>query len=227
MKIYLVRHGLTKSNTHGLLYYGDEPLSQEGIDDLLRKKVIYEDLDISYSYCSPLLRAKMTFEILFPNLIVNEYRNDIVEFDINDEASNDQDKKAIKEKAIKSLNETGTIDKVGDGESFEQFMQRIDSFMHEIINQHQDDENILVVSHGLAISAMVMVLFETDSVIFDLIPPNGLGYLIDTNTHKCKKIFFNQKDEEPIIADIKTQENNEEESYNLFIQGRYIDLKKK
>ena len=67
-KLHLIRHGLTQGNLDGL-YVGsatDLPLCAEGRAQLktLRKDFVYPRVDTVF--VSPLLRAKETAEILFP-----------------------------------------------------------------------------------------------------------------------------------------------------------------
>ena len=67
-KLHLIRHGLTQGNLDGL-YVGsatDLPLCAEGRAQLktLRKDFVYPRVDTLF--VSPLLRAKETAEILFP-----------------------------------------------------------------------------------------------------------------------------------------------------------------
>lgn len=66
-KIHLIRHGLTRANLEGL-YCGvtDLPLCPEGTAELTHLAATYSYPFVDVVYCSPLLRARQTAEILFP-----------------------------------------------------------------------------------------------------------------------------------------------------------------
>ncbi|WP_423364459.1 histidine phosphatase family protein [Mycoplasma sp. P36-A1] len=219
MKLYLVRHGLTDSNVNGKMYYGDEALTQEGIDDLLDKKNVYKNLTFDYAYCSPLLRTKMTFELLFPNKMVDEYREDIIEFDLGDASDFNGSKKELKKYITEQLMTTNDIPELANGELFCDFEKRINNFMNELIKNNIHKDNILVVSHGLAISAMVKHVLETNDIIFSLVPPNGLGYIIDFDEKVCKKIIHNNKIENVVFGDGMTI--GKVDDHSKFIDGKF------
>lgn len=59
--IYLIRHGLTESNRKKIYAgWGEEPLIQEGIDDLLQTARKLKELEIKKIYSSPIQRAVQT-----------------------------------------------------------------------------------------------------------------------------------------------------------------------
>ena len=66
-KIHLLRHGLTQANLDGL-YCGstDLPLCPEGVVDLRRLAGEYSYPYVDVIYCSPMLRARQSANILFP-----------------------------------------------------------------------------------------------------------------------------------------------------------------
>lgn len=66
-KIHLIRHGITTANLEGT-YCGvtDLPLCPEGAADLNRLAETYSYPFVDVIYCSPLLRARQSAEILFP-----------------------------------------------------------------------------------------------------------------------------------------------------------------
>lgn len=73
MKIYLLRHGLTQYNVEKR-YQGtrDIPLSEEG-----RTQLIKADISPSKVYVSPLIRARSTADIVFPDaeqVVVHDFR---------------------------------------------------------------------------------------------------------------------------------------------------------
>ena len=64
MKVFLVRHGQTDTNINNLYNFRGEDINQKGIQQAedLREKI--KDMDFDIIYCSPLLRARHTAEII-------------------------------------------------------------------------------------------------------------------------------------------------------------------
>ena len=68
-KLHLIRHGLTQGNLDGR-YIGsgtDLPLCAEGRAQLEELKAKCQYPDVPLVFCSPMLRAQQTAEVLFPN----------------------------------------------------------------------------------------------------------------------------------------------------------------
>ncbi|MDF9867503.1 alpha-ribazole phosphatase [Bacilli bacterium PM5-3] len=189
MKIYFVRHGRTQGNIDQI-YNGtiDEVLADIGKEDLSEKKSIYKNLKFDYIYCSPLTRCKQTFDILFPDDQVDEYREDLIEMDFGDWAGTKYEKK------FTELQEQGYTwnDYVDpeNGETYESLFSRTTNFLKEVISKHKNDENILVVCHGLVIAAIMKKHFIQDEIMYYLSPKNGLGYIVDTDENKAERIVF-------------------------------------
>ena len=85
LKIHLIRHGATDANVKGQ-YIGcktDMPLSPEGLNELrtLKDNVDYPEIDRLYS--SPLLRAKQSAAVLYPNMPIYPVDN-LKEYDFGD-----------------------------------------------------------------------------------------------------------------------------------------------
>ncbi len=64
MKIYLTRHGQVDHNLYGIYSNVDEDLNETGIKQALTLKDNIADIDYDIIYCSPLMRAKHTAEII-------------------------------------------------------------------------------------------------------------------------------------------------------------------
>lgn len=86
VRIYLIRHGKTQANLDGL-YAGvtDFPLCESGAKELQSLKEQYEYPDVGTVFVSPLSRAVMTAELLFPEaqlVAVEDFREyDFGEFE--------------------------------------------------------------------------------------------------------------------------------------------------
>lgn len=188
MKIYLVRHGKTESNKLGT-FNGvvDEPISDEGREDLLNKKKLYQGLKFDYGYCSPLKRAQQTFEILFPDKKIDELRDDLAEQDFGDWAN--QNIREIFEEYIAKGYGIEKFAQPPNGETYEAVYQRTKAFIDEVIQKHQNDEQIVAVAHGMVIASMVVQLdFFKDKSVLELAPDNGLGYIVEVKDKKVSNI---------------------------------------
>ena len=85
LKIHLIRHGATDANKQGL-YIGcktDMPLSPEGLKDLMAMKNEVDYPEIERLYSSPMLRAKQSGAILYPNMPIYPVDN-LKEYDFGD-----------------------------------------------------------------------------------------------------------------------------------------------
>ncbi len=83
-KIHLIRHGLTQGNFEGR-YIGrtDLPLCDEGVKELEKLRDENEYPLIQKLYISPLLRAKQTADILYPEIYTEVVEN-LTEYDFGD-----------------------------------------------------------------------------------------------------------------------------------------------
>jgi len=188
LKIYLVRHGRTPANIKNQ-YNGvsnDESLSQEGTEDLKRKKSLYHDMKFDYVYASPMKRVVETVAILFDNPKINELRDDLKEMDFGLWSGKNINEN-VKELAAKGYTWDDFVDPEG-GESYAHLFDRTKAFMDEIQAKHQQDETILVASHGMVIAALVYNDYLNDVNFYSLPPENGLGYIIDTKTKEVTKL---------------------------------------
>ncbi|MEG0364559.1 MAG: histidine phosphatase family protein [Erysipelotrichales bacterium] len=187
MKIYFVRHGITQANIerkyNGII---DEPLNDKGRDDLVTKRDIYSDIEFDYIYCSPLIRAKESFSILFPELEVNEYRDDLVEMNFGDWSGlNYEDK-------FKELEDQGytweDVVNPPNGETYDDLFNRTTNFLEHVSKEQSQTKNILVVTHGIVISSIMKKHFMKDANMYGLAPDNGLGYIVDLDTNEVEVI---------------------------------------
>lgn len=178
MKIYFVRHGQTQANLDKT-YNGqiDEVLIPEGVAELEELKANYEGLEFDHIYSSPLTRCQQTFDILFPDQEINDIDERLIEINFGDWSGRTY------ESVLTELAQQGY--KLSDfvnppnGETYEQLFARTTDFLEEIKGKHQEDENILVMAHGLVISAIMKQHFFPDEVMYHLAPDNGRGYVIE------------------------------------------------
>ena len=176
MKCYLIRHGITEDNIE-LLFSGcrtDSPLTREGMDALMAVENVPEN---SILFVSPMLRARQTAEIMFPDLkqtVIDEIR--------------EMDFGAFEAKNHKMLNgdpdyqawlDSGGYMKIPGGESIAVFKERILEGLKKAVQiaRKEGADNVYIVAHGGTLMAAMSSLTGED--YFDFNVPNGMGYCIE------------------------------------------------
>lgn len=145
MKLYLIRHGQTDWNiTYKLQGKTDIPLNEEGRKQAEEARKLFNNMDIDLIICSTLDRAKETCRI------INKDKNIPVIYDericeINHGVLEGAD---IREIDFDELTNYNIDKKVEDGESIQEFYNRIYKFLDELEQKYKNDEKILLVSHG-------------------------------------------------------------------------------
>ncbi|MDR3215125.1 MAG: histidine phosphatase family protein [Bacilli bacterium] len=183
MNLYLIRHGITDGNLKKI-YNGqvDEKLNQDGIIDLTNKKHYYDHLKVDYAYCSTMQRAMQSYDILFPDKKVDEYRQDLIEMNFGDWTGTKYHDK-FKELLAKGYTFNDLIDP-DNGETYQALFKRTTAFLEDVLTKHIQKNNIVVVSHGLVIAAIMYQHFLKDKNMYELSPDNGLGYVIEFDNDK-------------------------------------------
>lgn len=155
LKIHLIRHGATDANTKGQ-YIGcktDMPLSPEGLNELrtLKDNVDYPEIDRLYS--SPLLRAKQSGAVLYPNMPIYPVDN-LKEYDFGDFEGKTAEELDIDPRFAEWV--AGKIP-APNGESNAEFIKRLCVGLYEVVNDMLENnlESGAVIMHG---GAMMMLL---------------------------------------------------------------------
>ncbi len=143
MKLYVIRHGLTKCNVEKK-YNGklDEDINEIGILQAKKAQKAIKNLDIDLIICSPLLRTKHTCDIINVNNVPVIFDKRIEERDCGIYTGKD-------------LGEFYNTDywnyyskaKVEGLETIQDLFKRIKLFLDEIKEKYKD-KNILLVTHG-------------------------------------------------------------------------------
>ncbi|MFA5383240.1 MAG: alpha-ribazole phosphatase [Eubacteriales bacterium] len=167
-RIYFIRHGQTNWNAEFKFQgHTDVPLSGIGIEqaEFLARRL--RDYKITAFYASDLTRAVKTAEILaqphnLPVMHVPELRE--VNF-------GNWEGKVFTQEVKNKLIESGKNwwdspfdNSSSKGESFSQMSERVNEAIRSIVERHLDDQEIVVVSHGGVIRAVVAVLLGMDLV---------------------------------------------------------------
>ena len=161
LHIYLIRHGRTEWNEKGLLQgLGDSPLVEEGIIGAQKTGQALADIPFSACYSSLLKRAQDT-----ANYIIGE--RDIPHFHhkgINEiyfgnwEGKRSAELATHPEYILLRTDPKHYLATESQGETVEQLYNRVMKAFQQIIDRHQDGENILLVSHGMTLTLLTAIL---------------------------------------------------------------------
>ena len=154
MKLYVIRHGLTKCNVEEK-YNGryDEDIIEEGIQQAIKASHIVKDLDIDLIICSPMKRTKHTMELVNVNNIEVIYDDRLMERETGkltlttiDEYYDNEYYNYYSTKPVEGL------------ETLPELFTRVHSFLDEIKLKYSN-KNILLVTHG-AVARAIQFYFE-------------------------------------------------------------------
>ena len=154
MAIYLVRHGESVGNLNSF-FVGrtDYPLTDHGIQQARQLGQWFSTQGISFNtmYCSPLIRARHTAELIAATqaeqtLIIDQRMQ---EFDCGllEGLGPEEAKQQYPDLFNRPLEEWGDLSPYG-GESYDRVMNRVVEFCRELEQHYDPDQEILVVAHG-------------------------------------------------------------------------------
>lgn len=144
MKLYIIRHGQTEWNiAYKLQGKTDIPLNEEGRRQAEEARKLFNNIDIDLIICSTLDRAKETCRI------INKDKNIPV---IYDERICERDHGVLEGVDARTIDFDELMNyyidkKLENGESIQEFFDRIHSFLRELESTYKD-EKILLVTHG-------------------------------------------------------------------------------
>ena len=170
MKIYTIRHGYTNMNKK-YLYNGqiDEDINEEGIKEAENAIEKVKKIEFDVIYCSPMIRAKHTCEII-------NTKNVPVIFDdrLKERTLGNFDGISLKEKGVTETEIYNYFYEINT-ENFEKMpdlFKRVHSLIDEIKKEKYN--NVLIVAHGGVLRAI--------HYYFNKIPKNGdLSNFMPTN----------------------------------------------
>ncbi|HEX8591450.1 MAG TPA: class I tRNA ligase family protein [Candidatus Paceibacterota bacterium] len=158
-RYFVTRHGEAENNVLDLLDSTNEkkwPLTDKGRERAREGAQKIKDAGITKIFASPFERTKQTAEIMAGELGLSKadiiYTDRIRDFDFGELHGTSH--KAFTEDLRKRLLYT---DKVPGGASYQDEKNRFGEFLYELEREHQN-ENILIVSHGIAVEALRAVV---------------------------------------------------------------------
>lgn len=151
MDLYVVRHGQVPSNVEKTVSgCSDEQLTPKGIEQAIEVKNKLQNINFDIVYCSPVVRAKQTAEIVVP-------KNEI----ILDSRLAERDPGAMLGKSRIGLNKDNwysfDIDRTPEGvETLASGLKRVKNFLNEVRSKNEN-KTVLVVTHNF-ISNCIWIL---------------------------------------------------------------------
>ena len=157
--LYIIRHGKTDwNNQHMLQGRTDIPLNQEGRQMAEKAAEEYKDVHFDICYCSPLIRARETAEILLKGRnvpIITDERLIEMSFGMYEGIQNSFQ---IPDCPINVLftHPEKYITPVEGAESLKELFDRTGDFLKKIVEpQLQQGKDVLIVGHGAMNSSIV------------------------------------------------------------------------
>ena len=176
MHIRLIRHGLTAGNAaHRYVGSSDEPLCPEGIEAAERQE---KDRSLPRVFVSPMLRARQTAAILFPNAeqtVVDGFREmDFGAFEgrTADEMEHDPAYRAWVDDLCRG--------ECPGGESQTEFHARVKTAFLETVQKTRADAT--VVAHGGVIMSILYQFARPEKAFYEWMMPNLGGFEADCVT---------------------------------------------
>ena len=164
MRIYIIRHGETETNTKGMLQgRTDGRLNENGRALAVVTGRAMKGIHFDACITSPLARAKETVEI-----ILRETANEIpIAFDdrLQEISFGDQENATLPElgdDGVRFMTDPFSMAPFPNGESVRDVCRRTQSFLKELIAS-DDGRTYLVGTHGCALRAMLNFLYDDPS----------------------------------------------------------------
>ncbi|NMB07999.1 MAG: histidine phosphatase family protein [Tissierellia bacterium] len=179
-KIYLLRHGESQWNVLNKIQgQKNIPLTKKGViqADLVGNRLLGENIDIIYS--SDLERAYDTAKIIgnkmdIEPIPIKEFRE--INFGIWEGLSNDNMKAKYRDEIYLWRKEPENL-RIQGAETLYEVQERAINSLNSIIHKRQE-ENILIVSHGVTLKTLILGLLDMDLVHFKNLTINNVGLSI-------------------------------------------------
>ncbi|TPR17384.1 histidine phosphatase family protein [Apilactobacillus timberlakei] len=169
MKLYFIRHGKTKWNLESRYQGagGDSDLLPQSYKEMEKLGSYLENINFAHAYSSPIKRARITAERVIsqlkhrPNLTL---WSRLEEFNLGKMEGQKFDDVKIKypQSFDNFRNHPEKYDaKEIDGESFQDVIDRMRPAVNYMVKNHNNDDNLIVFSHGAALKALINSLLGT------------------------------------------------------------------
>ncbi|MCH7758032.1 MAG: histidine phosphatase family protein [Thaumarchaeota archaeon] len=175
--IIFLRHGQAKNNTERVLAGRTPgvPLTEKGVDQSEQAAKFLEEMNISAIYSSPIERAKNTAEIIGKHISIDVRIDDrLIELDMGKFTGRPYDEIFSSHGNVFMKFYRGELEIAHNGvETFEQVKRRILDIVDHVIENHPD-ENVVLVTHMDPIKAMLSTVVSlSPENLFELIIANA------------------------------------------------------
>ena len=175
--IIFLRHGQAKNNTERVLAGRTPgvPLTEKGVDQSEQAAKFLEEMNISTIYSSPIERAKNTAEIIGKHISIDVRIDDrLIELDMGKFTGRPYDEIFSSHGNVFMKFYRGELEIAHNGvETFEQVKRRILDIVDHVIENHPD-ENVVLVTHMDPIKAMLSTVVSlSPENLFELIIANA------------------------------------------------------
>ena len=190
LHIYLMRHGQTEFNRQGLVQgWADSPLTEEGKAGIVQSAQYFAQhyaLRFDAAFCSTLARTQATAQLFLDTLQqgdlpiqalddLREYRFGGFERQSSLQLQQRLALYAYRHGKTHRLAETvSRIDPAQQAENEQDFIARLQRGMDAVIDASPDNAHVLVVSHGMAITALLKCI-DPESTAYRSVPNASLS----------------------------------------------------
>jgi broad specificity phosphatase PhoE len=160
LKIYITRHGETEWNKQGRMQgWKNSNLTEKGIDNAKKLGESLKDIDFDYIYSSPLGRAFDTAKYIRGSKNTEIIKvEDLKEMNFGSWEGMEHEKiKELYGEQQDNFWNKPHLYQAGDGESYEEIINRAKTVLDDILNKSSGAENILIVSHAAMLKAIYAV----------------------------------------------------------------------
>ncbi|MGK0576026.1 histidine phosphatase family protein [Macrococcus capreoli] len=162
MKLYLVRHGKDTPNVRG--GWSNEPLTDEGIHEVIELSKKINDIQFDYVLSSDLKRVAQTCELLVSHLNWSgdvSYESRLREVNNGKLAGMPNE---IAEVTFPGLywNELNWDERYPEGESPKEFFERISSFLDDIKALYDNNDALLMITHHGVIEVILSIVSNVE-----------------------------------------------------------------
>ncbi len=181
MKLYLIRHAKTIESKEGKSQSPNAIIDESSI-----KKGLYSDLKVDKVYCSPLVRATRTADLLFGegNYEIVDYIYEYIRPRFLDGKSKEEARKFWDWGLLEYRKDPDW--KYDDSESFNDIKARANKFLKFLKKQRYKYNSVAVIGHGIFFRHLLGVIAAGEK--YDQLIFLGLGKYIDWANLEMKEI---------------------------------------
>ena len=159
MKIYLVRHGETDANKNKIMQGQSQnlQLNDNGIRQATTLKNKLKDIKFNICFTSPMIRAWSTAMILVGDRVEIKEDKRLVERYLGNLEGKERTSYDVSKYWNYNLNSNDE-----EVEPIKEIFERCSNFINDIKNNYNDNETILIVSHGAVTRCLHHILKNSD-----------------------------------------------------------------